>query len=111
MGISAESLQGLLDKLVSEGKFTHPVEVKFPVMGNMDNKEAESILLYKPLGTWILHYDSKGENEIISVHRPKNVEHMRIMRSEGGVILKNKNIPMPLSELLTSLQENGQFLA
>ena len=49
--VSATSLQGLLDKLVSQGKIIHTLSAKFPMLGNLENKEAGSILKEASLGT------------------------------------------------------------
>ena len=79
---------------------------KFPVLGAMNNKEAENLLLDKPDRSWILRVNS-DEEETISVKKPDKVVHIKLYFSPEGVRLTQRDKPGTLDDIINKLINKG----
>ena len=79
---------------------------KFTVLGSMNNKDAEKLLLGKPDRSWILRLNSDGELRI-SAKKPDRVLHIKLYFSLEGVRLKQTDKPGTIDDIIHKLIKRG----
>ena len=112
-GTSDQSILGLVKKHRRSHNFLFPINAandddspKIRFYGTMNAREATNLLKQKPIGTWILRYNDKGEPRL-SVQTQRSVAHVVFQRSSRGFHWSTLDSdPLSFDTLVTKVKEH-----
>ena len=73
----------------------------------MNNIEVEGVLWKEPIGTWILFFNTDGDERLTVKQEENKIKRFRIHRIGKGYSMKKGGDPAPLGSLIQQLQEKG----
>ena len=73
----------------------------------MNHREVEGVLWKEPIGTWIIFFNTDGDERLTVTQEENKMKRFRIHRIGKGYSMKKGGDPVPLWSLIKELQEKG----